>query len=83
MQNPFLKKKQLRAPNVQDIFPVIHEDSDERRHLDFVAGSSVQYNLCSSVTGSDSRNVERDLGKYVLWSQAENSSYVNAYDSAA
>jgi hypothetical protein len=82
MQNPFLKK-QLRAPNVQDIFPVIQEDSNERRHVDFVAGSSVQYNLCNSVTGSDSGNVEHDLVKHVLWSQAENSSYASAYYSAA
>jgi hypothetical protein len=44
----FPKKKQLQTPNVQDIFPVIHKDSDERRHRDFVAGNSFQYNLCKN-----------------------------------
>jgi len=45
MRNAFLKSQQLRAPNVKEKFPVFHEYSDERRHLDFVAGSSVQYSL--------------------------------------
>jgi len=47
MRIPFLKNKQFLAPNVKVIFPVIHEDSDERRHVDFVAGSIVQYSLLS------------------------------------
>lgn len=73
-----LKTQQLRAPDVKDIFTVFHEYSDERRHLDFVAGSFVQYNLCK-MSGSGAGNVERDFEKYVLGSQAENSSYVKAY----
>jgi hypothetical protein len=51
--------------------------------VDFAEGSSVYYNLCNSVTGSGARNVERDLENYVLGSQAENSSYIKAYYSAA
>jgi ABC-type uncharacterized transport system auxiliary subunit len=35
------------------------------------------------MTRSDARNVERNFENYVLVSQAENNSYVNAYDSAA
>jgi hypothetical protein len=55
MRNPFLKTKKFRAPIVKDKFPVFDEFSDERRHMDFVAGSTVQYSLCNNVTGSDAR----------------------------
>jgi len=49
MRNPFLKKQEFRAPNVKDIFPVFHEYSNERRHVDFVAGNTLQYSLCSNL----------------------------------
>ena len=72
------KKQKFRAPNVKDIFPVFHEYSDERRHVDFVAGDTVQYSLCSNLTGSVARNVKRGIKSYALGSQVENSSYISA-----
>jgi len=82
MRNPFLKRNNSELLMFRTTFQSFMKTAI--KDAIWILWQEVVFStICAKMTGSDARKVERDFENYVLVSQAEKSSYVNAYDPAA